>query len=107
MKEYDCVEVKHHKDVGKTIAEYQKDGWHLHTYQTAGTEPEPSVYDKPAIEYAQREIPSLASYFSGFDDLNRQTEVYIDEARYTLTNAPYASPILEEKIRLTFPQIRQ
>ena len=34
-KEYECVEVKHHKDVGKTIAEYQKNGWHLHTYQAA------------------------------------------------------------------------
>ena len=36
MKEYECVEVKQHKDVGKTIAEYQKNGWHLHTYQAAG-----------------------------------------------------------------------
>ena len=35
-KEYECVEVKQHKDVGKTIAEYQKNGWHLHTYQVAG-----------------------------------------------------------------------
>jgi hypothetical protein len=35
-KEYECVEVKQHKDVGKTIAEYQKNGWHLHTYQAAG-----------------------------------------------------------------------
>jgi hypothetical protein len=26
MREYECVEVKHHKDVGKTIAEYQKNG---------------------------------------------------------------------------------
>ena len=36
MKEYECVEVKQHKDVDKTIAEYQKNGWHLHTYQAAG-----------------------------------------------------------------------
>ena len=36
MKEYECVEVKNHKDVGKTIEEYQKNGWHLHTYQAAG-----------------------------------------------------------------------
>jgi len=36
MKEYECVEVKQYKDVGKTIAEYQKHGWHLHTYQAAG-----------------------------------------------------------------------
>ena len=35
-KEYECVEVKQHMDVGKTIAEYQKNGWHLHTYQAAG-----------------------------------------------------------------------
>ena len=35
-QEYECVEVKQHKDVGKTIAEYQKNGWHLHTYQAAG-----------------------------------------------------------------------
>ena len=35
-KEYECVEVKLHKDVGKIIAEYQKNGWHLHTYQAAG-----------------------------------------------------------------------
>ena len=36
MKEWECVEVKHHKDVGKTIEEYQREGWRLHTYQTAG-----------------------------------------------------------------------
>ena len=35
-KEYECVELKQHKDVGKTIEEYQKNGWHLHTYQAAG-----------------------------------------------------------------------
>ena len=35
-KEYECIEVKQHKDVGKTIAEYQKNGWDLHTYQAAG-----------------------------------------------------------------------
>jgi len=37
MKEYECVEVKHHNDVAKTIEEYLKNGWHLHTYQAAGT----------------------------------------------------------------------
>jgi hypothetical protein len=36
LKEYVCVEVGHHKNVGKTIEEYQKNGWRLHTYQTAG-----------------------------------------------------------------------
>ena len=36
MKEYICVEVKHHKDVGKKIEEWQKNGWRLHTYQVTG-----------------------------------------------------------------------
>jgi hypothetical protein len=36
LKEYECVEVKHHKDVGRTIKEWQKAGWRLHTYQAAG-----------------------------------------------------------------------
>jgi len=36
MKEYTCVEVKHHNDIGKVIAEHQADGWILHTYQTTG-----------------------------------------------------------------------
>ena len=35
MKEYECVRVGHHKDVGKTIGEWQKDGWRLHTYACA------------------------------------------------------------------------
>ncbi len=32
LKEYDCIEVKHHKDVGKAIEQWQKNGWRLHTY---------------------------------------------------------------------------
>jgi hypothetical protein len=36
LKKYECVEVEHHKDVGRTIEEWQKKGWRLHTYQTAG-----------------------------------------------------------------------
>ena len=36
LKEYECVQVGHHKDVGKTIEEWQKNGWHLHTYACAG-----------------------------------------------------------------------
>jgi len=32
LKEYECVEVKHHKDVGSTVKEWQKNGWRLHTY---------------------------------------------------------------------------
>ncbi len=33
LKEYECVQVGHHKDIGKTIEEWQKKGWSLHTYQ--------------------------------------------------------------------------
>jgi len=36
LKEYVCVEVGHHKNVGKTIEEYQRNGWRLHTYQASG-----------------------------------------------------------------------
>ena len=36
LKEYMCAEVKHHKNVGKTIEEWQKNGWRLHTYQVTG-----------------------------------------------------------------------
>jgi hypothetical protein len=58
----------------------------------------PGPIEKPAIEYAQERIPSLASYFSGFGNLDEPTEIYINEAKYILTNATYASPILEERI---------
>lgn len=44
MKKYECVEVKHHKDVGKKIEEYESNGWHLHTYQTAGMGTGPLSY---------------------------------------------------------------
>jgi hypothetical protein len=36
LKEYECVQVGHHKDIGKTIEEWQKKGWRLHAYQAAG-----------------------------------------------------------------------
>jgi hypothetical protein len=36
MKEYDCVQVNHHNDIGPVIEEYQGKGWHLHTYQAVG-----------------------------------------------------------------------
>jgi len=44
LKEYECVEVKHHKDVGRTIEDYQRDGWSLHTYQTSGMGAGPMSY---------------------------------------------------------------
>jgi hypothetical protein len=40
LKEYECVQVgkraRDHKDIGKTIEEWQKKGWRLHTYQATG-----------------------------------------------------------------------
>ena len=45
LKEYECVEVKHHNDVGRTIKEWQKNGWRLHTYQTAGMGAGPMSYE--------------------------------------------------------------
>ncbi|MDH5266308.1 MAG: hypothetical protein OEW62_01365 [Candidatus Bathyarchaeota archaeon] len=36
LREYICVEVKHHKNIGKKIEEWQKNGWRLHTYQVTG-----------------------------------------------------------------------
>jgi hypothetical protein len=34
--EYVCVEVGHHMGIADAIAEYEEQGWHLHTYQAAG-----------------------------------------------------------------------
>jgi hypothetical protein len=36
LKEYECVQVGDHRRVGKTIEEYEKKGWRLHTYACAG-----------------------------------------------------------------------
>jgi hypothetical protein len=36
LREWECVEVKHHRDIGKTIEEHEGKGWSLHTYQAAG-----------------------------------------------------------------------
>jgi hypothetical protein len=35
LKEWACVQVGHHKNVGKRIEEWQKNGWHLNTYACA------------------------------------------------------------------------
>jgi len=35
LKEWECVQVSHHKDVGVTIEKHQRNGWSLHTYQAA------------------------------------------------------------------------
>jgi len=44
LKEWECVQVKDHRDVGKTIGEWQRNGWRLHTYQTAGMGAGPMSY---------------------------------------------------------------
>jgi hypothetical protein len=36
MKEYECVQVSHHKKVAEVIREYLMNGWRLHTYQATG-----------------------------------------------------------------------
>jgi hypothetical protein len=36
MKEWKCVSVGHHDNVGKVIEDWEKAGWRLHTYTCAG-----------------------------------------------------------------------
>jgi len=36
LKEWKCVLVGHHDNVGKTIEEWERAGWRLHTYVCAG-----------------------------------------------------------------------
>jgi hypothetical protein len=33
---WECVEVGHHKNVGATIEEWEKNDWNLYSYTTAG-----------------------------------------------------------------------
>jgi len=37
LSEWECVQVSHHKDVGKTITEWEKKGWQLQEYQATGS----------------------------------------------------------------------
>jgi len=36
VKEWECVQVSHHNDVGRTVEQRQENGWRLHTYQATG-----------------------------------------------------------------------
>jgi hypothetical protein len=36
LKEWECEEVGHHKNIGSVIKERQERGWRLHSYQAAG-----------------------------------------------------------------------
>jgi len=33
---WECVEVNHHKNVGGTVEEWEKNGWNLYSYTAAG-----------------------------------------------------------------------
>ncbi len=33
LKEWECIELGRHEDVGRTIMDWEKNGWKLHTYQ--------------------------------------------------------------------------
>jgi hypothetical protein len=33
LKEWECIELGNLKDIGRTIMEWEKNGWKLHTYQ--------------------------------------------------------------------------
>jgi len=35
LKRWECVQVNHHKSIGQTIEEWEKNGWSLHTYTAA------------------------------------------------------------------------
>jgi hypothetical protein len=37
LKEWDCIQLGHHKNISKTIEEWERKGWRLHTYQAQGT----------------------------------------------------------------------
>lgn len=36
MKQYECVEVGHHKNIGQTCTEFISKGWRLNAYQATG-----------------------------------------------------------------------
>jgi len=36
LKEWKCVQVGDHKNVGETVEDWEKRGWRLHTYACAG-----------------------------------------------------------------------
>jgi hypothetical protein len=37
MKEWTCVQVGHHKQIGEVIENHEKEGWNLRKYQAVGT----------------------------------------------------------------------
>lgn len=39
LKIWECVQINHHKDIGRTIESWQGNGWNLHTYTCAQFRP--------------------------------------------------------------------
>jgi hypothetical protein len=35
MKSWECIQVNHHNNVGRTVEEFESKGWKLHTYSAA------------------------------------------------------------------------
>jgi hypothetical protein len=61
LKEWDCVEVGHHKNIGQTIIGMQEKGWIFHTYQASGfgTDVKHYCYLKKELESKQKLTNSL------------------------------------------------
>jgi len=38
-RKWECVQLSHHKDIGRTIEEWESKGWMLHTYSSAQVRP--------------------------------------------------------------------
>jgi hypothetical protein len=34
-RKWECIQLEHHKDIGRRIEEWESNGWTLHTYTTA------------------------------------------------------------------------
>jgi hypothetical protein len=34
-RKWECIQIEHHKDIGRRIEEWESNGWVLHTYSTA------------------------------------------------------------------------
>jgi hypothetical protein len=78
MKEWKCVEVKNHKDITEIIEDHQKNGWSLHTFNSAG-------YPGGVIHYLlfQREVPVERGATE--DQSNLPREMKADEGRLART----------------------
>ena len=44
LKRYACERLEDHREIAAKIEDYEKEGWRLHTYQTAGMGAGPMAY---------------------------------------------------------------